>query len=80
LITSEVALEEDYIKKHYDAILKEMGEGSVEQACLALYITIEKKNPNSKYKNYFDTMPATYDDFPVMFSDETLKLVQGTNL
>lgn len=47
---------------------------------LVAYILTEWKNPESKFKNYFDTMPQTYDEFPICFTDELYELVKGTNL
>jgi tetratricopeptide (TPR) repeat protein len=80
MITSEVAIKQDYIKDKYDQLLKEFGEGSINQVTLSIYVCVEKKNPNNTFKNFFGVLPQNYDDFPIMFSEETLQLVVGTNL
>jgi hypothetical protein len=47
---------------------------------LMVFIIAEKKNPDSKYKNFLDTLPLTYDSFPEMFSDEELEWIKGSPL
>jgi hypothetical protein len=47
---------------------------------LVLYILTEWKKPEARFKAYFDTMPKTYDEFPVMFDEKLMKMVEGTNL
>ena len=70
LITSKVAKESKYVQKALDPLKEKFPESGIEQLCLSIYVVTEKKNPDSKFKNFFDTLPQSYDEFPVFFTDE----------
>ena len=52
----------------------------IEHCAIILNILTEWKKPEARFKAYFDTMPKSYDEFPVMFDEKMLDLVKGTNL
>jgi hypothetical protein len=54
--------------------------GKIESATLAVCLMFEMKNPESKYKPFFELMPANFDDIPVMFTDAEKNLLRGTSL
>lgn len=80
LLTDLQAKEHFLIQKHFDALKEKFGEGNMGHLILILYLLTELRNPDAKFKHYFETMPKSYDEFPVMFTDELMELVKGTNL
>ena len=49
-------------------------------ATIILYILLEWKKPDTRFKDFFDTLPKTYDEFPVMFDEKLMDMIKGTNL
>ena len=80
MLTSMHVKDNEYVQKHSKALMDKFGAGVIDHASLALYILTEWKKPDARFKAYFDTMPKTYDEFPVMFDDKMLDMVKGTNL
>jgi hypothetical protein len=49
-------------------------------ATIILYILLEWKKPDTQFKDFFDTMPKTFDEFPAMFDEKLMDMIKGTNL
>ena len=47
---------------------------------LQLLILQEKRNPESKLRNFLDSIPKDWSSFPVLFSQEELKHLEGSAL
>lgn len=45
-----------------------------------VFIVAEKKNPDSKYKNFLDTLPVSYETFPEMYTEEEMEWIKGSPL
>lgn len=46
----------------------------------AIWILQEEKKPDTPYKTYFDTMPTSYDSFPMFYTEEEIKLGGASQL
>ena len=49
-----------------------------DQKCLRVFVCEELKNPNSFFKLYFDFLPYDYSTYPIFYSDDLKKLIQGS--
>lgn len=47
---------------------------------LAIFIHLERKNPDSVWKDYLGTWPKSTDEFPEMFNEEQMAEIKGTEL
>ena len=45
---------------------------------LTLWLLEQDKNPSPKYAEYINILPKDVNEFPIMFSDEDLKLLEGS--
>ena len=46
----------------------------------ALYQMEQRRDPTSQWISYFDSMPQSYDEFPLLWSEEELSNLQGSPL
>jgi len=51
---------------------------SPKHSFLSTFLLREKKNPDSFWKPYLDMLPKDYNSFPVFFSDQEMKLLEGS--
>mmetsp|Transcript_11752 Transcript_11752/g.31707 ORF Transcript_11752/g.31707 Transcript_11752/m.31707 type:complete len:514 (-) Transcript_11752:898-2439(-) len=47
---------------------------------LMLFMLIDRKNPTSHFKPYYDTLPPTLSNMPIFWSQEELALLEGSYL
>ena len=47
---------------------------------LMLYMLIDRKNPRSFFKPYYDILPATLSNMPIFWSENELKALQGSHI
>ena len=45
-----------------------------------LYILEERQNPNSKWKNYIELLPKDWKNFPILYSEEDMKFLTGSQI
>jgi histone-lysine N-methyltransferase SETD3 len=45
---------------------------------MATFLLEEKQNPDSKFKDYIDTLPSSMKDFPIFFSDAEMHFLKGS--
>lgn len=75
LITLEMAKESPFGMRIVNANLN---LNSPKHCMLTTYILQERINPNSKWLNYIDILPKSYENFPIFFTDEEKKYLQGS--
>jgi len=75
LITLEMAKSIGVGKKLVDSGLDLL---SPKHSFLSTYLLRERKNPNSFWKPYLDMLPENYNSFPVFFSEDEMKLLEGS--
>ena len=46
---------------------------------IAAFLLDESKNEFSKYKNYLDILPKSFDNIPICFIEQELDLVKGSS-
>lgn len=51
---------------------------SPKHSFLSTFLLRERKNPDSFWKPYIDLLPSDYNCFPVFFSDDELKWLEGS--
>ena len=51
---------------------------SPKHSFLSTFLLKERKNPNSFWRPYLDLLPSDYNCFPVFFSDEEMKWLEGS--
>jgi hypothetical protein len=51
---------------------------SPKHSFLSTFLLREKKDPNSFWKPYIDLLPTDYNSFPVFFSEDELKWLEGS--
>lgn len=51
---------------------------SPKHSFLSTYLLKERDNKNSRWRPYLDMLPKDYNSFPVFFSDEELKFLEGS--
>ena len=47
---------------------------------LLFLIMQERRNPDTKIRNFLDSLPTDWSNFPVLYSDEELELLEGSVL
>ena len=47
---------------------------------LIFLIMQERRNPDTKIRNFLDSLPTDWSNFPVLYSDEELELLEGSVL
>ena len=47
---------------------------------LAIFVHLERKNPDSVWKDYLATWPKSVDEFPEMFNEAQMAEIKGTEL
>ena len=68
---------------------KEVGVGKIMSDCslemispkhcfLAVFLLRERKNPSSVWKPYIDMLPRDTSSFPIFFTDEEMKWLDGS--
>lgn len=75
LITLEMAKESPFGMKMEAANLN---LNSPKHCFLTTYILQERINPLTKWQKYIDILPKSYDNFPIFFSDEEKKMLNGS--
>lgn len=51
---------------------------SPKHSLLTSFILNEMKNPNTKWRHYLDILPKDYSSFPIFYSEEELKWLEGS--
>lgn len=75
LITLEMAKSIGVGKKLVDSGLDLL---SPKHSFLSTFLLKERKDPKSFWRPYLDMLPADYNSFPVFFSDDEMKLLEGS--
>ena len=75
LITLEMAKESPYGMKMVSANLN---LNSPKHCFLTTYILQEKLNPQTKWQNYIEILPKSYENFPIFFTEEVKKMLLGS--
>ena len=75
LITLEMAKESPFGKRMASA---DLNLNSPKHCFLTTFLLQERINPLTKWKNYIDIIPKSYDNFPVFFDEEERKLLEGS--
>ena len=75
LITLEMAKSVGVGKKLVDAGVDLL---SPKHSFLSTFLLRERKNPESFWRPYLDMLPKDYNSFPVFFSDQEMKLLEGS--
>ena len=75
LITLEIAKESIIGIK---MINKGVSLKSPKHCFLSSFLLLEKNNKISKWKNYLESLPSSYSNFPIFFKEEELEILQGS--
>jgi histone-lysine N-methyltransferase SETD3 len=75
LITLEMAKESQLGMKIINANLDLI---SPKHCFLSLFLLQEKINSDSRWKNYLDVLPQTFENFPIFFTEEEKKKLLGS--
>jgi len=69
---------EDKLPKHFLTNANLIKDQLASNQLLNLLMHTELKNPNSKYKPYFDILPQNLYNFPIFYNSSELQFLQGT--
>ena len=47
---------------------------------MACFYILESSKKDSKFEKFFKIMPSSFEEFPVMYSDEEMDWIKGSNL
>jgi len=53
-------------------------EAELQLAIMVCYLILESQN--EKFKPFIDIMPKTFGEFPIMYTEDELKWIEGSNL
>ena len=77
LISLDVAQNSE-IGKYFDDTLKKKLNSPHHCLLTAYLLQEEKKGNNSKWSFYFPFLPSSYSSFPIFYTDDEMKLLEGT--
>ena len=81
MITTEVAKQQEHVNKLFTVGLSQNPPYKFyQQELIMVFIVAEMKNPNSKFKNFLNTLPKNYDTYPEMYTEEELEWTKGSPL
>jgi hypothetical protein len=46
--------------------------------CISVFLLLEKRNPDSKWKHYINVFPRGFNYFPLFYTDEEFKELEGS--
>jgi histone-lysine N-methyltransferase SETD3 len=75
LLTLEIAKESQIGNKILNSNLDLL---SPKHCFLSILLLQEKANPNTEWKDYLDILPKQYNNFPVFYSSEEMKELEGS--
>ena len=70
-MAKETTIGNSLINKNIDLL-------SPKHCFLAIYLLQEKHNDDSKWKNYLSILPKNYTNFPIFYTSDELKLLEGS--
>ena len=77
-LTRDDVVEGTYYKYLVDNDLINIIVGQEEVYGFTLYLLEEMKNPDSKHKDYFGTLPKEFSHLPLSYTEDEIKLLEGS--